>query len=228
MSERLTVVVTAVAAERDAVAAALPGARAERLGRYDAVRDDSVLVVAGGVGPAAAAAAAATAAALLDVRELVSMGVAGAFESARLSHGDVVVASTIVAADLGAMSPDRFLDLSALGLDGGAAVTVDVNRQIELREALLARGMHVAVGPVLTMSTATGTADRAVQLMADHGAVAEAMEGAGVAHVAALHDVPVVEVRTISNTVGERDTARWDLGRALAALTPAAAAVLGR
>lgn len=219
-------VVTAVHQERDAVARALAGVQSQRVGPYDVrvgrAGSVDVLVVAGGVGPAAAAAAAATVTAHLPVDELVSMGVAGAYPSARLHHGDVVVATTIVAADLGAMSPDRFLDLGALGLDGGAAVTCDVGRVAMVRERLLASGQHVVVGPVLTLSTASGTEDRAAHLMSEHGAVAEAMEGAGVAHVAALHDLPVLEVRTISNTVGDRDRASWDLPAAIAALTPAA------
>ena len=95
-----------------------------------------------------------------------------------------------------------------------------------VRERLLAAGLHVVVGPVLTLSTATGTEDRAAHLMSEHGAVAEAMEGAGVAHVAVLHRIPVSEVRVISNQVGDRDHSTWDLKGALAALTPAARAVL--
>lgn len=226
-----TVIITAVNAERDAVAAAVPGAVAQRIGPFDArvgrAADADVVVVAGGIGPAASAAAAASICAHVPTDELVSMGVGGAFASARLTLGDVVIASTIVAADLGAMSPERFLDLTALGLDGAAVVSCDVGRCALVRERLLAAGLHVAVGPVLTLSTATGTEDRAAQLMSEHGAVAEAMEGAGVAHVAALHGIPVSEVRVISNQVGERDRGSWDLAGALSALTPAARAVLG-
>lgn len=216
----LTVVVTAVAAERDAIATT-PVA----VGPYAAARRGDVLVVPGGIGPAAAAAAAAYAVATHDVALLVSMGVAGAFASARLHHGDVAVATSIVAADLGAMSPERFLDLDALGLDGGAAVDVPTPLVTAARDRLDAAGLHVAVGPVLTLSTATGTSERAAELMARHGAVAEAMEGAGVAHVAALHGVPVMEVRAISNEVGDRDRAAWDLPAALAALGTAATAL---
>jgi futalosine hydrolase len=75
---------------------------------------------------------------------------------------------------------------------------------------------------VLTVSTVTGTADRAGQLTARHpGAVAEAMEGFGVAEAAAAAGVPVVEIRAVSNAVGPRDRAAWRIGEALAALTTA-------
>ncbi len=223
-----TLVVTAVRAEAEAVVAGLGGGEHRRLGPYDATdctRGD-VLVVAGGVGPAAAAAAAAVGVSLAPVELLVSMGIAGAFTSARLALGDTVLATTIVSADLGVQSPERFLDLTALGLDGGAAVTCDLARVAAVRDRLTAAGRSVALGTVLTLSTMTGTEERAAELMAAHGAVAEAMEGAGVAHVANLHGLPVLEVRTISNQVGERDRASWDLRGALSSLTEAAKALL--
>jgi futalosine hydrolase len=227
----LTLVVTAVAAERDAVADGIGSPHAVTVGPYASSRrcetdGPDVLVVAGGIGPAAAAAATAHACATHDVSLVVSMGVAGSFASARLHHGDTALASSIVAADLGAMSPERFLDLTALGLDGGATVDCPPDLVAAARDRLAAAGLHVAVGAILTLSTMTGTTERAAELMGRHGAVAEAMEGAGVAHVASLHDLPVMEVRTISNEVGLRDRTSWDLVTALTSLGTAAGALL--
>jgi futalosine hydrolase len=227
----ITLVVTAVAAERDAVADGIGAPQAVTVGPYASGRrceteGPDVLVVAGGVGPAAAAAVTAHVCATHDVSLVVAMGVAGAFTSARLQHGDIALATSIVAADLGAMSPERFLDLTALGLDGGAAVDCPPHLVQAARDRLDAAGLHVAVGAILTLSTMTGTAERAAELMGRHGAVAEAMEGAGVAHVAALHGLPVLEVRTISNEVGLRDRTSWDLVTALTSLGTAAGAIL--
>jgi futalosine hydrolase len=227
----LTLVVTAVAAERDAVADGIGSPQAVTVGPYASCRrcetdGADALVVAGGVGPAAAAAVTSYVVATHDVRLVVAMGVAGAFASSRLRHGDIALATSIVAADLGAMSPERFLDLAALGLDGGATVDCPADLVTVARDRLTAAGLHVAVGAILTLSTMTGTAERAAELMGRHGGVAEAMEGAGVAHVAALHDLPVLEIRTISNEVGLRDRASWDLVTALTSLGTAAGAVL--
>lgn len=226
----VTLVVTAVSAERDAIADGIGSPQAVTVGPYGSSRrcetaGKDVLVVAGGVGPAAAAAATSYAVATQDVSLVVSMGVAGAFPSARLRHGDTAIATTIVAADLGAMSPERFLDLAALGLDGGAAVDCPPELVALARDRITEAGLHVAVGAILTLSTMTGTAERAAELMGRHGGVAEAMEGAGVAHVAALHGIPVLEVRTISNEVGLRDSAAWDLVTALTNLGTAAGAL---
>ena len=72
----------------------------------------------------------------------------------------------------------------------------------------------------------TGTADAAAALSIRHpDAVAEAMEGFGVASAARLAEVAFAELRTISNLIGPRDRATWRLAEALAALETAAGAL---
>jgi nucleoside phosphorylase len=53
------------------------------------------------------------------------------------------------------------------------------------------------------------------------GPLIEAMEGFGVLRAAALAGVPAVEVRAISNELGEPDRGRWQLERGLEALADA-------
>nr|WP_308409660.1 futalosine hydrolase [Streptomyces sp. A3M-1-3] len=170
-----------------------------------------VLVV--GVGPAAAAAGTATALATAPYDLVVSAGIGGGFQPAA-PPGSLVVADAIVAADLGAETPDGYLPVEALGF----------GRSVHLPPpdltAHAAQALDALIAPVLTVSTVTGTADRAAELAARHPrAGAEAMEGFGVAEAAALHAVPVLEIRAISNAVGPRDRAAWRIGDALAALT---------
>jgi futalosine hydrolase len=50
------------------------------------------------------------------------------------------------------------------------------------------------------------------------GIVVEAMEGFGVLRAAALAGVPAVEVRAISNAIGEDDRSLWDVEGGLAQL----------
>ncbi|WHM38121.1 futalosine hydrolase [Streptomyces sp. BPTC-684] len=193
-------VVTAVPAERDAVTRACP---------------DGVDVLVGGVGPAAAAAATATALARIPYDLVVSAGIGGGFAPVA-PVGSLVVASRIVAADLGADTPDGYLDVEALGF--GRSAHLPPRR---LGRAI-ADATGAAYGPVLTVSTVTGTAARAAELAARHpGAAAEAMEGFGVAEAAAQRGVPALEIRAVSNAVGPRDRSAWRIGDALGALTDA-------
>lgn len=194
-------VVTAVDAEREAIAAALPAGA-------------PVVLVVGGAGPAAAAAATATA---LDGVDLVlGAGIAGGF--APLSAGEIAVAATIVFADLGADTPDGFAPLSMLGF-GRERYEVEPKLSIELADRTGGR-----LGTILTVATVTGTAERADQLRRRFpDAVAEAMEGAGVAAAATARGVPFGEIRAVSNAVGPRARDAWQVPRALAALGAAVA-----
>ncbi|NBE55760.1 futalosine hydrolase [Streptomyces boluensis] len=203
---------TAVAAERDAVARAIDAAPPEFRPALDCV--------AVGVGPAAAAAGTATALTTAALRGepyglVVSAGIGGGFQPAA-PVGSLVVADAIVAADLGAETGEGFLPVTELGF---GTVTHTPPAAL-VRAAAAACGART--GTVLTVSTVTGTARRAAELSGRHpGAVAEAMEGFGVAEAAAAHGVPVLEVRAVSNPVGPRDRAAWRIGDALAALTGA-------
>ncbi len=59
------------------------------------------------------------------------------------------------------------------------------------------------------------------------GCEVEAMEGFGVLRACELAGVPAVELRAISNAVGEPDRARWQFDEAFAALADAVGRVLG-
>jgi futalosine hydrolase len=229
-------VATAVPVERDAVAQAfdgtsrevpLPAASLTRLGPF---ADGPVYdLLAAGVGPALAAASTAgalTAAALHGTPYdlVVSAGIGGGFLP-DAPPVTLVVADEITAADLGAETdatdgpdgtPEGFLPVTDLGF----GTVTHLPPAALVRRAAEATGART--GTVLTVSTVTGTARRAAVLRARHPrALAEAMEGFGVAEAAAAHRTPVLEIRAVSNPVGPRDRAAWRIGDALAALTGA-------
>ncbi|OON72315.1 futalosine hydrolase [Streptomyces tsukubensis] len=221
-------VATAVPAERDAVARAFGDPASEHPLHGTALtilRCGAADVVAAGVGPAAAAAGAAIAltVAALEGRPyglVVSAGIGGGF-TGRAPLGSVVVADAIVAADLGAETPEGFVTVTGLGFgtDRHVPPPALVRETADATSAL--------TGTVLTVSTATGSAARTAELLSTHPeAAAEAMEGFGVAEAAAAHGVPALEVRAVSNAVGPRDRESWRIGEALAALTDAFAKLL--
>ncbi|MGW2701044.1 futalosine hydrolase [Streptomyces sp. NPDC001340] len=213
-------VATAVPAERDAVARAFPEAGAQvRLPGVCLVRTGAGYdLLAGGVGPALAAASTATAltAAALDGNPyglVVSAGIGGGFPP-EAPVGSLVVADAITVADLGAETADGFVPVTELGFG-----TVTHRPPPSLVRAV-SEATGARPGTVLTVSTVTGTAARAAELRARHPrALAEGMEGFGVAEAAAAHGVAVLEIRAVSNPVGPRERAAWRIGDALAALT---------
>jgi futalosine hydrolase len=211
MAKRV-LIMTAVEAEKQAVLRGLG--------------DDSRFVVrVAGVGPIAAAVSTATILAEAEYDLVVSAGIGGGFVNLA-AVGSVVIASEVIAADLGAQTPEGFSSLDELGF-GNTRIQVDGDLSSRLVDAARARNISVHYGPILTLSTVTGTAATASELAERiPGAAAEAMEGYGVAPAAYSRSFPFIEIRAISNLVGPRDKAAWRIAEALAALEGASTLLL--
>ena len=159
-----------------------------------------------GVGPVEAAVATAAALASRRPAAVRHVGVAG---GRGLPIGAVVVGSEAVYLDLAAAIPvvDR---------------TAPSGRLVEAVAGALPGAVILPIGT----SAAVGAGDGSSSAPS-----VEAMEGFGVLRACALAEVPAVEVRVISNEIGEPDRARWDIPGALARLDdvlPAALAAIER
>lgn len=186
-------------------------AEAEAIGLID----DAVIAVSG-IGRTNAAAATTEA----IIRDgpfdlVVCAGVAGVLPEGGLSIAETVVATSCVYYEEGVMTPGGFEDITAMGFAlgdfGGNVVPVDT-------DALSRLGDHFRCGPIATVATCSGSDEAAREVVQRTGAVAEAMEGAAVVHAAHRLGVGAIELRTISNTTGDRQQQVWRLDDALAAL----------
>lgn len=186
-------------------------------------------------------------------RLVLQVGVAGALPGAGLDVGDLVVAAREVYSDLGASSPEGWLSPVELrlplarvgGKECAGVFTLDqalVESVVRLMRSTCGAGSapgsrcpdfvgrtrlpRVISGTCLTASQVTGTQAEAELLAERWQAVAESMEGAAAAHVCALHGVPFLEIRGISNLVGDRDRASWRVEEAAETAARAALVVL--
>ncbi len=205
---RRVLIVTSVQAEQEAVLSGL--------------KDDArFAVLTGGVGPVAAAVNTTKALAAGKYDLVINAGIAGGFPG-KAEIGSLVLASEIVAADLGAETSDGFLPLDELGF-GDTRVCVDTGLLKQVEQAMAKTKINVRKGPILTLSTVTGTVASANKMTSRvPEAAAEAMEGFGVALAAQLSEVQVMEIRAISNLVGPRDRNNWRIQEALEVLSRAA------
>jgi len=179
-----------------------------------------VRVVVAGIGRTNAAAA--TAEALAEARAagapfaaVISTGIAGALPGTNLAIGTVIVSDACIYAEEGIALPEGQGDMRALGFPLG---DFEGNR-VPVDGALLVA--FCALGPaceIATVATCSGTDAAALSVRTRTGAMAEAMEGAAVVHAARRVGVPAIEIRSISNTTGDRATQRWDIAAAFAAL----------
>jgi nucleoside phosphorylase len=159
-----------------------------------------------GVGPAEAAAATARALALHPVEAVLHVGLAGA---RGVPVGALVVGTEAV-----------YCDLSA---------DWTVVERVAADPALVAAAAAVlpaALRMPIHTSAAVGGARTSARDTVSHAPLVEAMEGFGVLRAAELAGVPAVEVRAISNELGEPDREKWNLTGALEALEDALPALL--
>lgn len=176
-------------------------------------------------------------------RTVINLGVCGALPAAEGKTppgiGAVVLADSSIYADEGIATETGFTDIAAAGFPPGGKVDPDfagcsIDTHPALLEALIERlpdAMPDHVGPIATVSTCSGTDALALAIAQRTGAIAEAMEGAAIAHaLARLHGgaVRFAEVRVVSNTTGDRAKQVWDLKGALARLQQVVAALSAR
>ena len=185
--------------------------RLEGDGLPDIVAGRKVALVRTGVGPVNAAFSLTRFLGDHTVGAVIACGVGGAFPGSGLVPGDVVCAESETYGDLGADSPDGFLDMQALGFPVIDAPEPLYNRlPLDLFPA-------ARRAPFVTCATCTGSDATAHALVERTGGHVESMEGAAIVHVARMMGVRVGEVRGISNAVGRRDRAHWKLHEAAAA-----------
>jgi futalosine hydrolase len=154
-----------------------------------------------GVGPVEAAAATARALALRPFDAVLHVGLAGARD---VPVGSLVVGTEAVYCDLSAEWPVVERVAADPALVAVAAAVLPAASQT----------------PIHTSATVGGARESASDTVS-HGPLVEGMEGFGVLRAAELAGVPAVEVRAISNELGEPDRAKWNLSGALEALEDA-------
>lgn len=157
-----------------------------------------------------------------EIQLVIQTGCSGAFPQAGIQIGDVVIANREIFADEGVLTQEGFLDLCQIGQPMGTGPLGNpFYNEIplsapQLEISVLENGLdfNVNTGPIATISTSTGTADRAHQLYERWQPLAEAMEGAAAALASLRRQKPFIEIRGISNLVGERNREKWEIDRA--------------
>lgn len=220
-------ILAALPLETDLLRARLAPCEVRRCGRRDlllgTLHGQRIALLHTGVGKSNAAAA--TTALLEHYRPsaIVLTGCAGAYAGSGLGVGDLAVASEEIFGDEGVATADGFLDMAALGFPLARVGEQTYYNRFPLDAQLRGRALplietaaqaahrRLASGAFITVSSCSGTLADGTQLGERWGGLCENMEGAAVAQTCALYDVPLLEVRGISNLVEDRDLSRWDL-----------------
>lgn len=204
--------------------AAIPGrgmAQARLAGR-------DVLLVVTGVGPVNAALEMGLAlGGRRDISGVLNLGVAGSFDALAAPLGAPVAATREIWPEYGLADEMGWVDARGIGFPqledpgnpGGHiwdAVVLDPG------QAAQAMGLNLppawTEGASLTVAGVTGTPGRALAMRERTKALTENMEGFPLALACRMRGLPFLEIRTVSNLVGERDQSMWRMREALTGL----------
>lgn len=237
--QRLLALVTATPTEMRAALAGISAGGAgyavpERGAALARIAGREMLLVVTGVGPVNAALEMGAVLGRYDVSGVLNLGLAGSFDLIAAPLESVVAASREAFPEYGVVSGAYFADASAFPFPQWEDCAGRVLQTLELAPDEAAAGMGLVLpemlrrGAALTVAGVTGSFERARAMAERHGALTESMEGFALALACRTRQTPFLEVRTISNRVGERDRANWKLitaleglGSALAGLFPA-------
>ena len=129
------------------------------------------------------------------------VGVAGAYPSSGLKIGDVAVADKEIYGDEGLMIGEEFHPMDKLF---GEIQSSEFRVRNEFPMFIPKELGNFNRGAFITVSTCTGSLNRGRELEKRFYAVCENMEGAAIAQVCALNNIPATEIRGVSNIIEDR------------------------
>lgn len=147
---------------------------------------------------------------------LLQAGIGGSFLP-ELSPGKVVLVERELAGDLGVEENGIFKDITDMGF---LPANEPPYSNKWLVNAQAGRWAHLQLPLVkgLSVNEITTRPERMAQLQQMYGVAVESMEGAAFHYVALQEGIPFLQLRAVSNYVGERDKSKWKIQEAIASL----------
>jgi futalosine hydrolase len=170
-----------------------------------------VYLAAVGVGVVSAALSLADLSATIGADRIIMVGSGGALPGSELNVGDLAVASSEILSELGVCVDQGIGDVQSLALPG---LSQEVPLDRRMADTLLgsaAKHARVRVGSFLSVVGVSADAGQAEARAHKFQALVENMEGYALALAGQRLNIPVGEVRAISNMAGIRDKSAWDL-----------------
>ena len=147
---------------------------------------------------------------------VIQAGVAGALNPG-LDLGEVVVVRSEAIGDEGVREKDQFLSLFQMNLALMQEFPWENSRLVNrwLEEGL-AEGLRTVNG--VSVNEVSTYGEQIVYYRKQLGADIETMEGAALHYTALMEGVPFLQLRAISNYIGERDKSNWKMAEAVSRL----------
>jgi futalosine hydrolase len=144
---------------------------------------------------------------------IIQMGIAGSY-SKKEPLGKVMIVASESIADIGVRENGRFKDLFETGLQKENEAPFKKRKLTNptIKSLNVLKSDLVAA---VTINEITTSAKRIKEIIAANNPVLESMEGAALHYVGGLTKTPFIQIRAVSNYVGERNKAKWKLNESI-------------
>lgn len=150
---------------------------------------------------------------------VIQLGIAGSFDPSLILGTAVTIKSEIVA-DMGVYETDGYKDIFDLGLTEKNMPPFEQGAIVNPHDQLIVAAGLPAVAAVSVNEISTSP--HKIALFSNkYKTDIESMEGAALHYVCSMQQIPFIQIRGISNLVGERDKTKWKIPESLLAATNA-------
>ena len=146
---------------------------------------------------------------------IIQVGIAGSFNPT-LVLGTAVTVRQEILADMGVYETDGYHDIFELGLAEENVPPLEQGAIVNHHDHLIESASLPAVSAVSVNEIST-SAEKINVFAEKYKADIESMEGAALHYVCAMQQIPFIQIRGISNLVGERDKTKWKIPESMLA-----------
>ena len=149
---------------------------------------------------------------------IIQIGIAGCFDS-NIELGKVVLIEQEFLGDLGVAENNKWKDIFDLKL-------IQSNTKPFTKKALINKNIqqfnttNLQVINAVTVNQISSQPNHIKQLIKKYNPTIESMEGAALHYVCNSFNIPYLQIRSISNYIGERDKTKWKMKLAIDNLAP--------
>lgn len=149
------------------------------------------------------------------ISAIVNCGIAGAYPDTGVGLLDICLARREKMGDFGICTGNTISAFDDPAMTSQTDFNLDNSLLACARQILNQEGISYHTGVFVTVNCASGAGQRGEFLRHTHQAICENMEGAALARVCMEFNLPLLEVRCVSNIVIDRDRSKWKLAEAV-------------
>ncbi len=144
---------------------------------------------------------------------IIQAGIAGCFD-ASIPLGKTMLVEEEFLGDLGVNENGKWKDIFDLGLIKSNTKPFKKKGIINLQTKLY-NHLNLSIIKSVTVNQISTDENHIKQLVKKYNPTIETMEGAALHYVCNLYKIPYLQIRSISNYIGERDKSKWKIKLAI-------------